>query len=376
MRNIKRVTRFGLAAAAMAFSMMLFSPFQAKAAYTVQHTDGCEPGGAYELRHKDKDAIKEALKEYKDIKLEDGKTYYIAGPIDAVDGGSIDAGTATIICEKVIVHNNEKETDSIANFSINGGTWKKSPSAQVDGSSFRFHFGNNLKFTNMVIEHANMENHAIELVACKNVLIEHCTITGQGSAGKKSVEEQIQIDIAAPSTAPFLKKAGKTNLLNGQGCVNITINDCTVIGGRAICANLPTPTKYKKYHNSYHKNITVTNCTLTGTTSEGLMIFNTKGATITDNVIISNASKSQDKYKAFGLHVQIYGNAKSGLKYTIKNNTIKGRSGSAVISANTSKTKFNKVTFTGNKCYSKAGNSYHIDSYKKLKDKGNKSEKW
>lgn len=378
MRDIKRITRYGFTAAAMAFSMMLMGPVQAKAAYVVKHTEGCEPGCSDGRKNMDKDAIKEALLNQKDIKLESGKTYYLYGPLDAVDGASIDATGATIVCEKVILHNDAKTTDSIKDFSINGGTWKRSPTSNSDGTSFRFHYGDNLKFTNMTIESANMENHAIELVACKNVLIDNCTITGQGTGGKKSVEEQIQIDVATPRTAPFLKSAGKSNLLDGTGCENITINNCTVKGCRAVCANYDK-TK-KKYANKYHKNIKVTNCDLTGETAEGLMIFNTKGVTVKNNTIISNAPKSR-KYFSPGLHLQVYGNGKGGFdkgKVNITGNTIKGGMCGAFISANTSKTRFGKITFKNNKVYSKAGKqgAYHIDTYKKLTDKGNKSKKW
>ncbi|WP_026491759.1 right-handed parallel beta-helix repeat-containing protein [Butyrivibrio sp. XPD2002] len=374
MRDVKRLAKYGMAAAAMAFSIMLISPVQAKAAYLVKHNEKCVQED--EKNSNDQKAIQEALEKYKDIKLESGKEYYLQGPIDAVDGGSIDATGATIICRKVIIHN-KTESKSIANFSIKGGTWKRSNKSEADGSSFRFHYGTNLKFTDMTIEHAKMENHAIELVACSNVLIENCKITGQGDYSKKSVEEQIQIDVATERTAPFLKDKN-SGLLNGTGCKNITINNCEVTGCRAVCANYDKSTK--KNANKYHKNIKVTNCTLTGESAEGLMIFNTKGITVKNNTIISNAPKSR-KYYSPGLHIQVYGNGKGGFnkgKVKVTGNTIKGGMFGAFISANTSKTKFGKITFKNNKLYSKAGknNAYHIDTYKKLTDKGNKSKKW
>ena len=158
----------------------------------------------------------------------------------------------------------------------------------------------------------------------------------------------------------------------------ITINNCEVTGCRAVCANYDK--SKKKNANKYHKNIKVTNCTLTGESAEGLMIFNTKGITVKNNTIISNAPKSR-KYFSPGLHIQVYGNGKGGFnkgKVKVTGNTIKDGMFGAFISANTSKTKFGKITFKNNKLYSKAGknNAYHIDTYKKLTDKGNKSKKW
>lgn len=375
MRDIKIISKVGLAAAAMAFSMMLIVPVQAKAAtVTITHNPESKPGG--EDEYADTNNIKEALKRGDSVKLKAGDEFYLKGPIDAIDGTSIDATGATILCKKSAVHNSD-DSKSISNFSINGGTWLRASNFELDGSSFRFHYGDNLKFTNMTIKMANMENHSIELVACKNVIIDGCVIEGQGTGGKKSVEEQIQIDVATPRTAPFLK--GKNaGLLDGTCCENITINNCKVIGCRAVCANYDKSNK--KFKSKYHKNIKVTNCELTGETAEGLMIFNTKGITVKHNKLISNAPKSR-KYFSPGLHIQVYGNGKGGFdkgKVKVTNNTIKGGICGAFISANTSKTKFGKVTFKGNKVYTKGekDSAYHIDSYKKLTDKGNKKKEW
>lgn len=363
------------AAAAMAFSMMLMGPVQAKAAtVTIAHDPDCKPGSEY--KYSDTKKIKDALERGDSVILKSGDEFYLDGPLDAYDGTSIDATGATILCNKAAVHN-KTESKSISNFSITGGTWLRASGSNFDGTTFRFHYGDNLKFTGMTIKASNIENHAIELVACKNVIIDDCTVEGQGSGGKKSVEEQIQIDVATPRTAPFLKNEN-SGLLDGTGCENITINNCTVKGCRAVCANYDK-TK-KKYANKYHKNIKVTNCDLTGETAEGLMIFNTKGVTVKNNTIISNAPKSR-KYFSPGLHLQVYGNGKGGFdkgKVNITGNTIKGGMCGAFISANTSKTRFGKITFKNNKVYSKAGKqgAYHIDTYKKLTDKGNKSKKW
>ena len=85
MRDVNRLAKYGMAAAAMAFSIMLISPVQVKAAYEVKHNASCVQED--EKNSNDQKDIQEALEKYKDIKLESGKEYYLQGPIDAVDGG-------------------------------------------------------------------------------------------------------------------------------------------------------------------------------------------------------------------------------------------------------------------------------------------------
>lgn len=58
----------------------------------------------------------------------------------------------------------------------------------------------------------------------------------------------MQIDLAAPKTAPFLSK----KFQNGLTCRNITVKDCVIRGNRALTCNFAKVDK--KFRNRYHYN--------------------------------------------------------------------------------------------------------------------------
>ena len=201
----------------------------------------------------------------------------------------------------------------------------------------------------MDIKVSNYEGHTMEFVACKNITVKNCKIMPLGKAKKDSVEEQIQIDIAAPSTASDTKER-----TNGGTCDNIKIIGCTVKGCRAVCANYAAKDQ-GKWVNKFPTNITIKNCKLTGVSSEALTLSNTTSATITGNKIISNAPSNRRNY-ARGCDVIIYGKVPAKIKnrnLKISNNEIRGANYGLLVSSMSS-SSFDKLTLKNNKFYAKS----------------------
>lgn len=323
----------------------------------------------------DRKSICEILSTYQKVKLVSGETYYLTGNIYMEDGWIIDATGATIITGTEAVRNELKDDkanyNAINNVTIIGGTWKSSDPDNFKSSMFQFVHGNNITIKGATIE-ANYRAHGIELIACKNVVIENCTLLGYGTPEKGSVEEQIQIDIANKATAPSVASKYGDKYCNNNCCQNITIKNCTVEGCRGVCANYARADE--KSYDNFHKNIVITGCKLKGLTAEGLALFNVAGATIKNNTIISESDRTTESYSV-GLNLQLFGNNKdaSKSKYIFQNNTVKGgREG--LLTYSHSDAVFGQITAKKNKCYSINGKEKALCIYsaKKLVNKKNK----
>ena len=319
----------------------------------------------------DRRNIQSELDTNKKVKLKKGGKYYLDSHLILDDGYSIDATGATIYCSGELFLHNITATGykSLKNVTVKGGTWKSTIKTGCTHSTIKLVHAKNIKLINMKISLANIESHTIEIVASKDVLIENCKITPLGKSKSTSVEEPLQIDIAAPHTAPFVN----SKYLNGATCKNITIRACTVKGCRGICANYPP--NDRQYINNFHENIVIEDCKITSTTSQALSLFNTKSAKIKNTTIICNAPSSRGYY-AGGMHVAYFGKAPSKLSdanFTITGNTIKGTNFGLKVAS-----KYGTVTIKNNACYSKkgAGAALSVTGQTKLVKEKNKTEAW
>ena len=307
--------------------------------------------------------IQKELNETGRVILEKGGTYRLYDSLVLRSNMSIEAEGATIICEKPIAFNIPEKTDykAAADISINGGTWK----SEADGyyaSSFKFTHASNIKLTNMKIRAANMSGHSIELVACKNVVIDNCDIAGLGSSDSLT-EEAVQLDIASSVTAPFLQGVPfrtdlADKLYNKAGCKNITIKNSRIVGNRGVAAN---HTKNDgDAINSIHENITLTGNNITGLKGEGVALFNAKSAIVKNNKIRSLRKGKSDAYTV-GLHITTFSNDKALKKavFKITGNTIYGGR-QAVMVYSHSGIKFGKAVIEKNKLFCKAGKEFAI----------------
>ena len=307
--------------------------------------------------------IQQELNETGSVTLEKGSTYRLYDSLVLGSDMSIEAEGATIICEKPIAFNIPEKTDykAAANISINGGTWK----SEADGyyaSSFKFTHASNIKLTNMKIRAANLSGHSIELVACKDVVIDNCDIAGLGNS-ESMTEEAVQLDIASSVTAPFLRGIPfrtdlADTLYNKAGCKNITIKNSKIVGNRGVVAN---HTKNDKDAiNSIHENITLTDNNIIGFKGEGVVLFNTKSAIVKNNKIKSLRKGKSDAYTV-GLHITTFSNDKALNKavFKISGNTVYGGR-QAVMVYSHSGIKFGKAVIEKNKLFCKAGKEFAI----------------
>ena len=306
--------------------------------------------------------IQQELNETGSVTLVKGATYRLYNSIILSSNMSIEADGATIICEKPIAFNIPETVDynAATNISINGGIWKSEYEGYY-GSSFKFTHASDIKLTNMTIKAANLSGHSIELVACKNVVIDGCDIAGLGESDSLT-EEAIQIDIAFSGTAPYLSSIPfKTDLAetlwNNAGCKNITIKNSKIEGNRGVVAN---HTKYEEAINTIHENITITDNKITGLKGEGVVLFNTKSATVKNNKIKSLRKGISDAYTV-GLHIATFSNDKALKKavFKISGNTIYGGR-QAVMVYSHSGVKFGKALIEKNKLFCKAGKDVAI----------------
>ena len=292
---------------------------------------------------------------------------------------TINAGKYTITSNNGVIINDPTAASygNFKNLTINGGIWKNSSSAGLKGTMMRIGYASNISINHATV-YANYTGHGIELISCNNVTINHCTLKAQGKCPKNCVEEQLQIDLSTPKTAPGLYRLNK-KLCNGTPSKNITVKNCTIKGSRGICANFAaSESKYRKARN-YHSNITIENCNVTGVSAEAVALFNTKSATVKNCKITTKTPLKRNSYSV-GLAV-VYQNGsspKTNTKnvVTITNNTVKGGRQGIFVYSHTSQ-KFGTVIVSGNKAYAKKGkaNAIQILSAKRGKIFKNKAFK-
>lgn len=309
----------------LALMVLLWSPNSAFAAITI------EPSGDT-TGAKDRTAIIHALESDGHVVLKPGETYYTSGNIYLESGNTITATGATIIGKKGVLRNMPTDTgyNSVSDIVIDGGLWTTDSSLYPDGypsTMIQFSHARNITIKNLTIE-CNLSGHAIELIGCKDVLVDSCNMVEIGTVDPKSVEEALQIDIAASVTAPWVAEQG-SQYANGLTCENITVRNCLIRGSRGVCANYASNAADAAYLSNYHKNIVLENNTIVGMSAEGVALFNVAGATVKNNVIVSYSGRVDEAYSV-GLHFHIFGDennsqsAYASSVYNIDGNSIMG----------------------------------------------------
>ena len=227
--------------------------------------------------------------------------------------------------------------------------------------------------TDMTISHPNYKGHAIELVACRDVLIDNDTITPVGTPGS-SLETMVQIDIATDATYP---RAKGTQFSNGATCKNVTVQNCSIKGERAIATGYDYAGQ--GYVNNSHTGIRIINNDLTSYNAEGIFLANAKTASVKGNTVVSRCKKYSSE-KSIGIHYLLCGKV-SKASFTCSGNTVKGGQHAVrAYSVKAPKVKIKSVTIKNNKLYCKKGkkNAIRVEkkAVSKLKTAGNKTKKW
>ena len=293
---------------------------------------------------------------------------------------TINAGDHTITSGSGVIINDPTAAsyDNFKNLTINGGVWKNSSSSGLKGTMMRISYASDISINDATV-YCNYTGHGIELIACNGVSISGCKLIPQGKCPKKCVEEQLQIDLATPKTAPGLYRLSP-KLCNGTPSKNISVTNCIVSGARGICASFPgSEAKYRKAGN-YHSNITIENCTITGKSAEALALFNTTSATVKNCRVTTKTPLKRNSYSV-GLAVayQKGSSPKTSIKnkVVIENNIVKGGRQGIFVFSHTSK-KFGNVIVKKNKAYARSGkrNAIRVISAKKKQVSKNKTKKW
>lgn len=266
---------------------------------------------------------------------------------------------------------------SVQHVRVKGGTWKiaKNDKQLRSTSTFRFNFASDIQLSGCKIL-TNYRSHAVELIACKNVKVLGCKLITKGKPDPECLEEALQIDLSTKATAPSVAAFG-SKFVKGQTCSDITVKNCTISGGRGICAN-KTDTEGGRYLGKYHRNIRIIGCKITGITSEAVALHNAVGVTVKDNTIISKGSRTDTVY-SIGLNVALFKNNGISAKYknVISGNTIKGGR-QALYMGSYCDSKYGTTLIKNNKLYCKKGkaNALLAKDCKKLTKNGNQCYKW
>ncbi len=318
----------------------------------------------------------------KTLVIPEGTTVYLDEVLDIGDNTTILASGASIVQINNGMGLIQHEVDgynynSLKNVTIIGGHWYNQKNAKGT-TMFRFMHAANLRFKDVAID-CNYQGHALTLVACKNVTVDNCTMLAKNNATKSSqaVEEALQMDIAAPNTAPSAATKGK-KYVNGQTCCNIKVVNSTFRGSRGISTNISKkyPALYKK---NYHKNITISNCTINANSSEGIALFNAVGYTVQNNVV-KTTSKWRQGNHSDALHIILFCQKKTSKKYknTISGNTFYGDVHGINMWSMTM-AKYGKTSVTNNKIYIRANDKTQANLVRcctKTTVKKNRIAKW
>lgn len=315
----------------------------------------------------------------KTIVIPSGSTVKLTNVVYLGSNTTIIADGATIVMtskDKGILSNKPDAVNyrSLVNVKIRGGTWKITDKKEAC-SVMAFSHGSNLTIDNVTIL-SNYQSHAIELIAMKNTTVKNSTLKVRGKKSKNSVEDAIQIDVAAPKTAPVVAQYGK-KYVKGQTCKNIKVLNNTIEGSRGVCANY-SPADGAEYKNKFHENITIKGNTIIGYSAEGCTLYNTLNAVVKNNVIITNSTRRNESYSV-GLNITIQGKAPAKKlnksKVTVSGNTVYGyRQGIQVVTRSSS--RYKTAVLKNNKAYaSSKGSAIVTSGARSVRSKGNRSYK-
>ena len=261
-----------------------------------------------------------------------GGTYDIDGTIGAYSHTKLTLADDTLIkrsastAGKTLLKSHTYETikgyGQIVDFSMSGGTWDGNADGSATSDLLYFGHGKNISISDMTVKNTSGE-HLIELVGIdtatvKNVKLENYVVPKTITA-YTPVKEAIQLDYCSSSSAPSMKPHDYTS------CKNITITDCSIsnymcgIGAHGLWPDI------------FLDNITIKNNKFNNITNVCIDAMNFTNLTVENNTVT-------------GFHEFINAIDSDG---TIKNNTVKNKSFSGLISK--SLNTANGMEFVGSK---------------------------
>lgn len=171
-----------------------------------------------------------------------------------------------------------------SNIRVIGGTWDCRGASYPSSPSMGLSFGHG---QNILIQGVTVKNvpgyHAIEVNACKNVVIRDCQFIGFVNTGSRGFSEAVQIDLAKSSSV-----FGYFGAYDNTPCTNVTIEGCYFgASGDASTVAWPTGIGSHSYTSTYfHKYTKIANNTFEGLTEYAIRLdVAHSDAIITSNII-------------------------------------------------------------------------------------------
>lgn len=213
----------------------------------------------------DTTALQNAINQKGLIKFASGKNYKITSTLRLKKDTILDLNGATITSTAKRMLFNFLTTDTFTAYNGNGNITIEN--GTLIGGSIAFGHGENIKFENVTFLNC-MNDHIMEVCACKNYVVESCRFIGMADS-RTSVYEYINLDMAIHGAFPHLPdgsafydgmkndgvKVNNCYFSLGEGAFAYGFNAMGVHGGGGVS----TP----------HKNITFTNNTVKGFTGCG-----------------------------------------------------------------------------------------------------------
>lgn len=170
------------------------------------------------------------------------------------------------------------------NILIEGGTWI-SNSQNYDDSTrniFGLARGKNITIRDVTFKNVKY-SHAIDLNACKDVLIEHCKFLGYKDINDNSRTYAEAIQICEHTEAGY----GYCGSFDGTPCQNVTVKDCYFGASDYYGAWGTGVGNHASVHNKFNTNIKVINNTFEGMLHAGVRPFKWKDVLIDGNTFIN-----------------------------------------------------------------------------------------
>lgn len=248
------------------------------------------------------------------VNIKRGSIFKIDAPLHPGSNTTINATGSTIAITRhhgkiqnlVFPHPKSTKYSAIKNLTLKGGKWRSTEKNGYKGGLIAIAHGTNITLDNIDVN-ANWSGHAVEIMACKNVTIKNSKIWSIGKLSSTCKEEALQIDLTTKKSTPQVWRYG-SKYAKGQTCQNITIQNCYIDGARGLCVSY-NDSENGKWLTKYHKNITVKDNVILGRTSEAVALFNTVGANICENVMVSRSTGKTGASKAMGFMAALFGKA-------------------------------------------------------------------
>lgn len=229
----------------------------------------------------DTGAIQLAVNNGGKVVFKTGANYKITATLRLAKDTILDLNGATITSTAKRMLFNFLATDTFTAYNGNGNITIKN--GTLIGGSIAFGHGENIRFENVTFLNC-MNDHIMEVCACKNYVVESCRFIGMADS-QTSVYEYINLDMAIHGAFPHLPdgsafydgmkndgvKVNNCYFSLGEGAFAYGFNAMGVHGGGGV--------------SDPHKNITFTNNTVKGFTRCGFRANDMQGVYISGNNI-------------------------------------------------------------------------------------------